>query len=49
MSATMTCKRCGACCTGLVGEILAWDKSHDAHCPAIAAQRPARLSSEEQA
>lgn len=31
---SMTCTRCGASCTGTVAEALAWDKSHDVHCPA---------------
>lgn len=29
---TMTCNHCGAEVTGSVAEVLAWDKTHPAHC-----------------
>ena len=32
---TMSCNRCGASASGALAEVLAWDKAHDAHCPAL--------------
>jgi hypothetical protein len=32
---TMTCRRCGAEKAGGVDEVLAWNTSHDAECPAL--------------